>query len=182
VQMYGGELFGRIRDSVDATFMKLPPPTPSLRRYGSSSATTPINMQQFNNRNGPCFAPHCMVLLADGTEKRVDQIHQGDVVSGNGTVLCIVETVCRSKTTEMCQFSSGLQITPSHPILAVNIWHFPRDFVRPSMVEVDSVYSFVSTCVFLCQMVLFVFCIHSVLIPYHDWIAGIGPRSPHYYY
>jgi hypothetical protein len=54
VQVYGGELFEKIRDRADEEFNQLPAPKPSMSRpsFGAhgSVASTPVNMAAYNDR------------------------------------------------------------------------------------------------------------------------------------
>jgi len=77
----------------------------------------------------PCFAPQCLVTLADGSQHRVDQVKAGDILrtpSGRpARVRCVVETLCAFGETELVSLSSGLVVTPYHPIRMEGKWRFP---------------------------------------------------------
>jgi len=140
VQHYGGELFASIRDSLDDIFQSLPAPVAKPPKYAMYSASrvsrraaAPISMSRFMDASSGCFAASCNVSMADGTSKRVADIHKGDVVrtgsssDATATVVCVIE--CRSAG-EVCVLSpSGLIITPWHPvdIDGNDKWTFPAN-------------------------------------------------------
>jgi hypothetical protein len=66
LQVYGREsaLFNAERDRLDAAFMALPPPTPSLRPRSGHGGAAPRklkSMSAYYNSAGPCFAGDCLV-------------------------------------------------------------------------------------------------------------------------
>jgi Mg-chelatase subunit ChlD len=142
VQLYGGMMFGTLRDFIDEQFNKLPPPTPSRRvvsnsrgNYGGSSssqstAASPSlqSMRSYNCSSAPCFPGDATVLCADGRVCRVDALSRGDlVVTGKGqdgeeegeygVVDVVVQTMCKDGTQDLVTLAkSGLRVTPWHPV------------------------------------------------------------------
>ena len=111
VQHYGGPLFRVLREAAEKTFVDLPPPKPAgpdeatlaiMRQYGIGAAAAapaaPVDMSQYYDRGGGCFAGDSLVHLAStaggvarggepgsgkpGSDrsKRADALVKGDVV------------------------------------------------------------------------------------------------------
>jgi len=138
VQDYMGKVFKQVRDSVDAVFMKLPPPRPSGAAYGRAAAR-PVDIISYNNSSGPCFAGASRVKLADGSHVRVDQLKKTQLVStpyGVAAVECVVETRCGAPVT-LCELpgSTGLLVTPWHPVRlpGASEWTFPAFLIEPKL-------------------------------------------------
>jgi hypothetical protein len=135
IQHYGGALFRALRDQADALFVSMPPPQPSLVAPTGRTAGS-ISMASYHNRNNPCIAGHCKVAMADGTHTRVDALQRGDrVLSADvhgqavvATVRCVVASDC-APGTALVQLSSGLLVTPWHPVRLSpsSPWQFPSD-------------------------------------------------------
>lgn len=59
-------------------------------------------MSSFNDSNGPCFDGKCMIMLADGNQKLIQDIEKNENVmvdmSSRTTacVKCVVKTVCKT--------------------------------------------------------------------------------------
>lgn len=124
VQLYAGDFFSQIRDTADDMFNKLPPPKPSK----STSVAAPRDMSMFYNVGGGCFDGECLVLMADGSKKPLNQVVQGDRVmtpTGTSEVSCVVKTVCTGGCTELVELSGGLLATPWHPVRVAGVWRFP---------------------------------------------------------
>eukprot|EP00750_Incisomonas_marina_P031429 INCI814.1.p1 GENE.INCI814.1~~INCI814.1.p1 ORF type:complete len:892 (-),score=174.59 INCI814.1:1298-3973(-) len=168
VQCYGGDLFTKVRDTADDTFLQLPPPTASrkaqLERSRRAQSTNSgvaykpvrqVNMASYYNYSGGCIAPECLATLADGTTRRVADLRAGDVVktganedSVPAVVRCVVQTATLNGRVQMAQLKGGaLQITPWHPIRigCDAAWQFPNTAVagRTVAVECDHMYTFV---------------------------------------
>lgn len=97
VQCYGGRLFQAVRDDADGTFLKLPPPEPSLAGHGSGGHGAGghvtggggggLDMSTFHDRNRPCFHGDSLVRMAHGApSKRLRDLRRGDrcVAGGRG--------------------------------------------------------------------------------------------------
>ena len=146
VQAYGGSIFSQVRDMADDAFLKLPPPKPTKKNVAPPRGVTrcsTVRMASYHNRNNPCFAGHCLVEMADGTQKRVDQIQRGDEVVG-GVVVCVVKTLCANNSIELVTLKGGLQVTPWHPIhVSGRGWVFPCEVTPAVFTSCGAVYSFV---------------------------------------
>jgi hypothetical protein len=143
VAEYGGDIFKRIRDEVDAIYSDMEPPVPSQptdyndssgisSASPASSASSAISTSKapsklsrfqfqnaFNNRNGGCFHEKCEVLMADKTTKPCEDIKKGDVViSANdqmSVVVCVIKIKCENDMCRMVNIN-GLSITEYHPV------------------------------------------------------------------
>lgn len=159
LQVYGqhSTLFTQSRDAVDAIFDAIPPPKPTKKivtqapnyntGFRGTSAQALYSMSQYNQRSGPCFAPECPVVLADGQTIRVDQVIRGTVVQtlcGPRTVVCVIKTPIQFGSAALCTMGS-LRITPWHPMQHEESgeWAFPVDIVSPTLQDVPAIYSFV---------------------------------------
>jgi Mg-chelatase subunit ChlD len=171
VQVYGGQLFEKLRDEFDEIFRKLPPPKPSDKprytgggwtypahvvqqqqqsRMGSSySAPQPvrsIDMNAYHNSRNVCFDGSCVVAMADGLTKKVNQIKKGDQVKtsqGQASVVCVVETVQETGKANLVKLDGGLLVTEYHPIQVKGQWVFPNQVGEAKELDCDKVYSFV---------------------------------------
>lgn len=168
VQCYGGDLFTKVRDTADDTFLQLPPPPASRKLQlerarraqsaNSGAAYKPVqqvNMASYYNCSGGCIAPECLATLADGTTRRVADLRAGDVVKTGASddsvpavVRCVVQTATQNGTVQMAHLKGGaLQITPWHPIRTESdaAWQFPNTAVSgcTAPVECDHMYTFV---------------------------------------
>lgn len=117
---------------------------------------------------GGCIAGDCVVSMADGSQKRVDQIKKGDKVlaslSGAGStseVACVVKTHCFNGRESLVTLPGGLRLTPYHPVrkdvcysllvkrsstnfVIKDAWHFPLNLEVPHRdTRCNYVYNFV---------------------------------------
>eukprot|EP01117_Protostelium_nocturnum_P008640 TRINITY_DN30_c0_g2_i1.p1 TRINITY_DN30_c0_g2~~TRINITY_DN30_c0_g2_i1.p1 ORF type:complete len:716 (-),score=297.14 TRINITY_DN30_c0_g2_i1:41-2188(-) len=154
VQVYGGQMFNKIRDHLDEIFIKLAPPTPTLNSYGyggygggygsSAASSAPINMSNYYNACGGCFHGSSRAQMSNGNLKKVGEIVKGDQVStssGSSKVSCVLKTVYPSKTAQLVTLGD-LKLTPYHPVKSEGVWTFPRDLSNPKTEECEAVYSF----------------------------------------
>ncbi|PVF96238.1 hypothetical protein CPB86DRAFT_787124 [Serendipita vermifera] len=154
LQTYGqnSTLFIKSRDAVDSAFDSLPPPKPSKKVYTKAATSTSrgvnyqqlYSMAQYNSRAGPCFAGDSMVMLADGSQTRVDAVKRGTLVQtpqGPRSVAAVINTLIPTGKLALCRIGE-LTITPWHPIHHNGAWKFPSDVVMPQIENVDSIYSF----------------------------------------
>jgi len=144
VQCYGGTLFFALRDTLDELFLKLPPPKPSK----PSASSAPVSMSSYYNSSAPCFAGHCSVLMSDGSSKKISQIKKGDIVQTStgipAEITCVIETKSTSGKMELVKVpSSGLLITPWHPIRICGKWKFPSEVGIPELQDCPAVFNFV---------------------------------------
>jgi len=152
VQHYGGSVFEEVRDNADKLFMELPAPKPSrapVRSYGSSSKKSSksrsINMSSYYSRSNPCFDGGNRVEMADGTYKLVRDCKQGDEVrtsEGSSRIRCVIKTKVAPET-ELCELSSGLLLTPWHPVRINGEWTFPSSLAAVTTRQCDAIYSFI---------------------------------------
>jgi Mg-chelatase subunit ChlD len=151
IQCYGGELFNKLRDEVDEIFSKLPPPKPSHRRGGGGGggggAPANFSMANYNTPTGGCFAGSGLVLMANGTYKRVSEIKKGDMVATlnnqHAEVLCVMKIHCEKNQADLVEIEGGLLITPFHPIKIGDRWQFPCAVSEPAVRYARYVYNFV---------------------------------------
>jgi hypothetical protein len=157
VQFYGGELFKTIRETADTIYNKLPPPTPScvpviFDGFGHSIIPkSTVDMSTYNNASNGCFGPDSLVRMEDGTKKIIQTLKKGDVVAtpyGVASIICVIKTKCKNGVADLVKFKSGFTITPWHPILSHrnsdgNVWKFPADIKKSSIVECPAVYNLV---------------------------------------
>jgi hypothetical protein len=146
VQNYGGEMFTAIRDNLDDIFVKLPPPKPSVKHV-NKPAPQVANMQVFHNQYGGCFAGSCVVEMADGSFKLVQEICKNDEVMGPygkaARVSLVVKYMGGNLRPKMVEFEGGLIITPYHPVKFGDRWYFPGDLREAKEFNLNVVYDFV---------------------------------------
>lgn len=87
-------------------------------------------MEDYYNAGGGCFAGNCLVKLANGELKKVQDVRQGDQIKNDegyiNTVQISVKIINPKKYLEMVILAdSGLQITPKHPIQVEGKWLKP---------------------------------------------------------
>jgi hypothetical protein len=152
IQEFCGETFEKVRTELDTLFNTLPPPKPTHRermvkdciRSGRAVSAPLRNLSTYNDRSGPCFAARCVVTMADGSQKRCDQIKKGDIVAtscdGHSEIVCIVET----KVEDIAMIQVGnLSISPWHPIKKNGIWIFPNNLKEKEIIQYEGkIYSF----------------------------------------
>lgn len=161
-EIYGSASTRRLIDHGDTIFTSLPPPKASCA--SAAVAYTPVaSMASLHYSGGGCFLGASRVCMADGTEKRCDEIRPGAVVAGGYRVECVVKTQIQG-TTDIVRISGHLRpagappaeggFTPWHPVLLnasalpqTNVsagWFFPANtIVQVEQVRTDAVYNFV---------------------------------------
>jgi hypothetical protein len=163
VQHYGGKLFNELADKLDAIFLKIPAPKPSAAQVATAMNMTKSvggkkfkfksswGMSSYHTSSNPCFHGSCLILMSDGTHKRIDQIERGDrVITFKGEsgrpdeIECIVKTKCTSGYAEITSLPKGLKITPWHPIIHNGAWRFPNDVSKAELVPCDYVYNIIT--------------------------------------
>jgi len=144
VQHFGGEVFQKNRDKLDTIFLKLPAPEPSIKRESNVHVS---NMSNFYNSAGVCFDGDCVVLMNDGSFKKVKEIKQGDLVTSNegkaAQVQCVVKTIIKGKKTGLVCLEGGLKLTPWHPVRINGIFEFPINLGLVMNLDCEAVYNFV---------------------------------------
>jgi Mg-chelatase subunit ChlD len=148
---FGGEIFEEIVDRASDIFDTLPPPEPSNRRrstYATSSGgnsappRAPVSLANYNDAGGGCFVGTATIRMADGTDKLVKDLKQGDTILTlsdpynsrsimiPASVVCILETLIPNKHIDLVTLEDGLMITPWHPVMYQDRWVFPHDIAK----------------------------------------------------
>lgn len=151
LQVYGSlsKVFIEERDKLDAAFMELPPPKPSILIYTPGTGYKPAaqlkSMSKYYSSCGPCFAGDCLVALPGNRSVRVDELKRGmdvQTLTGTSKVAAVLRTRISSGESLLCHIG-GLKITPWHPIVSkdTNSWVFPANVTTPSPTACDAVYS-----------------------------------------
>jgi len=157
VQVYGsGELFGKIRELAEDIFTRLPPPQASPRPPAASGGSAyrapttahtaaPVAMSAYYDRYAGCIDGASMVHMQGGRICLVKELRKGDVVEsafgGTSEVECIVRTAAQAEKYLLVEMSSGLKITPYHPVWMDGEWSFPGDHANAYESPCDAVYS-----------------------------------------
>ena len=154
MQEYGGSQFNLLRDMLDEKFNALPAPRPSAPHQSDSlsyrggrttSYTVSVDMSNYNDRAGPCFAGYCLAQTPEG-RKPLSELRQGDTVitpEGQDEILRVLKTSRESPN--LCVFPGGLESTPYHPIKCPGDekWGFPAEMKQAEKrQDCDAVYSF----------------------------------------
>jgi len=140
-----------VRDVADDIFLKLPPPKPSksVSNFRGGTVSAPQNMSMFYNVGGGCFDGECKVSMADGSQKALNQVVQGDCVmtpTGVANVICSVKTFCRGGKAELVELSGpdgALLATPWHPVRVAGEWRFPSQLANATLRTCPAVYNLV---------------------------------------
>jgi len=166
-----GSVTRRLIDEGDTIFNTLPPPTASIAeaQYASVRAASvamgtappppPSAMRMPSMAtvsSGPCFLGASRMLMADGTEKRCDQVRPGDVEHDGHVIRCVLKTemptadIVRLEDRQYrpigappLEESGGF--TQWHPVWnkATGLWTHPNKLGVVERVDTDSVYNFV---------------------------------------
>jgi len=108
---------------MDTIFIKMPPPQPTAKKVEKLVyKPAPVDMSDYYNNYGGCIHEDCLVLMDDGTKRKIKYLKKGDKVKG-GTIGCIVT----SKVYDWIEMVrvGDLIITPWHPIKVNGVWVFP---------------------------------------------------------
>tara|TARA_B110000483_G_C18019686_1_gene474497 strand:- start:359 stop:880 length:522 start_codon:yes stop_codon:yes gene_type:complete len=102
-------------------------------------------MSNYNRRDGPCFAGHCLAQTPEGTTLLCELRHGDTVITpeGQDEILRVLKTPVESPT--LCVFPGGLESTPYHPIKRPGDekWGFPTDMKQAEKrQDCDAVFSF----------------------------------------
>lgn len=165
----GTTLTHSLRDRANDIFNTIEPPTASCaldphQAYGGGGAGAygppppvgtgvggrMVSMATVNTQHGGCFLGDGLVLMADGTEKRIDQLQAGDRVASAGagagatsTVGCVVKTEQDGADVVRLGHGHGTAFTPWHPVLIQDDWVFPLSLGPVVHEAADAVYNFV---------------------------------------
>ena len=148
VQAYGGAYFEQLRGDNEDIFNSMPPPQPSGVKTGQiPAAAVPKTMASFNNRSNSCHSGDSIVVMADNSRKRVDEIRVGDVVNCDdlraAAVKCVLKMVVEDEHIPMCHISPKHKVTPYHPVRNGDKWQFPHEIAAPQDTPCKALYSFV---------------------------------------
>lgn len=130
----------------DTIFNALEPPKPSATYAyrGSASAllAATSSLAATNSAGGPCFLGASRVKMADGTQKRCDEIQPGDVDAAGYRIRCVVKTLV--PYADVVKLGSGEGgFTLWHPVFVDGRWQFPADVGNVERVQTDAIYNFV---------------------------------------
>jgi Mg-chelatase subunit ChlD len=139
----------------DTLFMSLPPPTSTMATVGAYGRSQPLSMAAVHNSAGPCFLPGSLVRMADGTEKRCDQIQPGDVDAAGYRIQCVIKTLV--PFADIVRLSGPLRPANAQPIpddAGFTLWHpvlppqggewsHPATLGQVERVTTDAIYNFV---------------------------------------
>lgn len=137
VQNYIDDKFLEYQSKMEEIFTKLPPPKPSIQRRGRGmniGGAGGFSMDSYYCSNNPCYAPECLVKMADGTSIPIGDLKQGMEVYtkyGPTKIKLVVISRVSNHHTFLCHFESGLKITPYHPIIYNKKWCYPCEVIHP---------------------------------------------------
>ena len=96
LQSYASELFRENEGRIDTVFIKLPPPTPTIKKYDNQGNVRQVqNMGNYYNRYGGCIHGECTAELINGEVKKIKQLRKGDMVKthvGYSKIVCVIAT------------------------------------------------------------------------------------------
>jgi Mg-chelatase subunit ChlD len=159
------EVFGdspAIRDLVargDAIFTALPPPVRSTPAYyggyggAGAASSAPVSMASVHSSAGPCFLPGSLVKMADGTEKRCDQIRPLDRDAAGYEIQCVIKTLVpyadivrlegQNRPPRAGPLPEDAGFTLWHPVLHEGEWKHPATIGTVERVPTTAIYNFV---------------------------------------
>ncbi len=129
----------------DDIFNSLPPPRASCSRFAAGTAAPLATMASIHNSSGVCFLGASRVKMADGTEKRCDEIQPGDVDIAGYRIKCVLKTL----VTKADIVRVGAAHNPDggftlwHPVFINGKWQHPADVGIVESVQTDALYNFV---------------------------------------
>lgn len=160
--VYGTDTTRRLVERGDGIFTTLPPPTASCATPtsaygygyggyggglpGSSPGLAPLaSLASVHSSAGPCFLGASTVKMADGSQKRCDEIRVGDVDIAGHKIRCVVKTlVPHADIVQLgSQPTAGGGFTLWHPVLVGGTWQHPADLGKIQRVQTDAIYNFV---------------------------------------
>lgn len=146
VQIYGGELFHKIREIAENVFCTLPPPKlddiPGVPAVPVALPPPVTSMYDYLNKGGGCFGGNSKVCIKGNKFKLVSEIEKGDILSNGAKVECVIKIIVTSGEKEMVDIN-GLLITRWHPIIIDGVWVFPGERTNAYLEEIDTIYNFV---------------------------------------
>jgi Mg-chelatase subunit ChlD len=155
--LFGTPVTRSLIDRGDAIFTTLPPPTPSAAAYsgyGGPRPTAPVSMASVHSSAGPCFLPTSRVKMADGTEKRCDEIQPGDIDIAGYRIRCVIKTLVpfadivrledrTLRPADAAPLAESGGFTLWHPVFHGGAWRHPADVGTVERVQTDAIYNFV---------------------------------------
>jgi Mg-chelatase subunit ChlD len=172
---FGSSLTRRLIDRGDEIFNSLPPPKASCAQRsgyggayggaygggGGAAYVAPASMASINNASGGCFLGASRVLMADGTEKRCDEIRAGDRDAAGYVIAKVIKM--HVPYADVVRLSGSLRpvgappaeggFTPWHPVFPSETdkrpgptdlgWVHPADIGQVERVQTNAVYNFV---------------------------------------
>jgi len=167
----GSKIYGPARgftrtliDRGDEIFNSLPPPTAScdpiqssgVYGYNTPPSTAPrlSSMMTVNSPIGPCFLGASRVKMADGTEKRCDQIRPGDIDAAGYVIAKVIKTlvpyadIVRLENVNLrpighAPLHESGGFTLWHPVHHGGSWVHPATVGPVVRVQTDAIYNFV---------------------------------------
>jgi Mg-chelatase subunit ChlD len=144
-QHFTSATFANFREKIEAIFLGITPPTPSIvqkfdgtisNRFASQSTPAYASIpQSYYDQSGGCFTGNWKVNLADGTTKLVSDIVPGDIVISNDSLTgqARITHIIRLRINEpfqMCSPDGKVGITSYHPFWKTTSslhrdWQFP---------------------------------------------------------
>jgi Mg-chelatase subunit ChlD len=153
--VYGTATTRALVDRGDGIFTTLPPPKASIATasapYGAPAyAPTLASMASVHSSAGPCFLGASLVMMADGTKKRCDEIQPGDIAAPNYKIRCVIRTAVAhadivqlgSQDPTANPIETG-GFTLWHPVYVNHAWRHPADLGKIRRVATDAIYNFV---------------------------------------
>ena len=164
VQMYGGNYFKELRESIENRFVnEIPIPKPCCKPYdkpvkavytqADGTRNVPVksreprtNMSQYNNVSGGCFTGDTQIHINESESINISDIKKGDTVLTVNKqltkVICVIEfKVCNPKIVRI----NNLGITPWHPIQRLDSikWAFPVTIGKSHRENTNVIYNLV---------------------------------------
>ena len=143
VQYYGCSEFKILIDNGFEVFCKIEPPKPtgqipnrSYTMNPRASSPTRTNPDRRAYLNGGCFADGSRILLADGTDAKIETLDGSEELYYDGITSVTIKYIIRMRVeniVDMCHIG-GLVITPWHPIYDDHEeeWVFPIELTNKS--------------------------------------------------
>jgi len=147
LQHYSHDVFEAYRKMANTIFVNIPPPKALSERResqgGGQGVSYAASMSNFINASGGCFNGEALVVLADGSCKRVKELKKGDRLSNGAIVQCLIKQDCdQTSQPRMCDID-GVYFTPYHPIAIHDQWYFPVDITPAKPMSIASWFNLV---------------------------------------
>ena len=136
---YGGSTTLRAIDRGVEVYDNLPPIRPSFQPAAGGAA--PATVAPTSQGGGICFTAETLVLMQDGSTKRMDQLRKGDYLHHGFQVRCMIRT--RVTLDQQIVRFGVAGITEFHPIIHNGVWTHPRDVGPVENVAIPFVYNLI---------------------------------------